>query len=414
MSKQRDEFKASFQGVNAASPLKLNKPLAKNPGLKPPQVEVPQNEVAQSEASRTEVPKNEQPKVEVPQAKITQNELPRNELAQNEAAPFSGFFKLPHEAFFDETLRNLSGDEFRLFLWMSAQGWRFPDSDGLLRASVSYATVGTGMSHASVSRALKALREAKLIELVEADYKKGNVWRVSNKLRTIDPPPRRKPPQDEQPQNEVPRFEAPQKEAGATSNRGSSNINLRQEPPQNEAQVRSLRTTTKQETLSQWVMEYLSSIPAPTKRESERAAYLALRDSLEDKKIRECFDFLREKGELKTGAPVHSPMAYLGYAAGDVWIRLSEQSEKQTRQQAQAEVAQKEKALAAQKEAAETARFQVLVQSFEAEYPDLSVRSKFLDEFVKTQLSGIRPPAGILKNLAAQWWVENRSEVRTA
>jgi DNA-binding transcriptional ArsR family regulator len=214
MSKQRDDFKNSFQNIIPSKPLKLNKQMH----MRPPQVEVPRNEPTQNEVTQ----------VEHAQKEIAQNEVPHFE-----APSIGGFFKLPHDAFFDEALRRLSGDEFRLFIWMSSQGWRFRDSDGSLRASVSFIEVGTGMSHASVSRALKRLREANLIELIAADYKKGNVWRVCDKLRAIDPPTRSKLPHIEQPQDEVARSEAPQHESGVTSKRGSTHLNLRQHLPQN-------------------------------------------------------------------------------------------------------------------------------------------------------------------------------------
>jgi len=86
------------------------------------------------------------------------SELTQNEAAQREVPRLSGYFRLSHALFGDAAVRKLSGDSFRLFLWMSCQAWRFPDSDGTLRASVSYIELGTGISHATISRCLRQLK----------------------------------------------------------------------------------------------------------------------------------------------------------------------------------------------------------------------------------------------------------------
>ena len=64
-----------------------------------------------------------------------------------------GYFQLSHSVFRDPMLRALPGDTFRLYLWLTTQGWRFPDSDGSLRASVSFITEATGMRTAPLSSA---------------------------------------------------------------------------------------------------------------------------------------------------------------------------------------------------------------------------------------------------------------------
>ena len=93
------------------------------------------------------------------------NEAPHNEADSGKLAE-GGYFQLSHSVFRDPKLRALPGDAFRLYLWLSSQGWRFPDSDGTLRASVSFITEALGMPHATVSRGLKILREGSLVQLV--------------------------------------------------------------------------------------------------------------------------------------------------------------------------------------------------------------------------------------------------------
>ena len=125
------------------------------------------------------------PQVSIAGSEDAPNEAPRFEAAQSGGslerfkAADGGYFQLCHSVFRDPKLRDLPGDAFRLYLWLSSQGWRFRDSDGSLRASVSFITEATGMPHATVSRALKPLREVRLIELLETDFKRGNRWRVT-------------------------------------------------------------------------------------------------------------------------------------------------------------------------------------------------------------------------------------------
>src|SRR3712207_2482488 len=84
-----------------------------------------------------------------------QNEVPQSDGAGSKES--AGYFKLSHSVFQNPVLQTLPGDAFRLFLWMSSIAWRFKHSDGLIRASISYITQGTGISSASASRALVKL-----------------------------------------------------------------------------------------------------------------------------------------------------------------------------------------------------------------------------------------------------------------
>jgi hypothetical protein len=62
------------------------------------------------------------------------------------------FFRLSDRAFSSPLLQRISGDCFRLFLWMSARAWRYVKSEGTLRASIGFIEEGTAMSHATIVR----------------------------------------------------------------------------------------------------------------------------------------------------------------------------------------------------------------------------------------------------------------------
>lgn len=90
-----------------------------------------------------------------------------------------GYFRVDHQIFEDSRMKSLSGECFRVFLWMSSRAWRFPASRGFLRASVSYIHVHTGVSEATINRSLSDLKVKNLIELLSVDYKLGNQWWIS-------------------------------------------------------------------------------------------------------------------------------------------------------------------------------------------------------------------------------------------
>jgi hypothetical protein len=90
----------------------------------------------------------------------------------------SGFFKLPHSIFDDPLLKDLSGEQFRLYLWLAMRAWRFPFSDGTVRASLSYIQMNLPISESTAIRILKVLQQRNLIRLVEKNFHDGNKWFV--------------------------------------------------------------------------------------------------------------------------------------------------------------------------------------------------------------------------------------------
>jgi DNA-binding transcriptional regulator GbsR (MarR family) len=108
---------------------------------------------------------------------------------------------------------------------MSTRAWRYLNSNGVLRASISFIEDETSMSHASISRSLRTLKERGLIKIVETDFKKGNVWEVS-------------PVSLSENIAEAPQSEIPQNNTEATSKRGGSSLKSREEVPQNEGEYK--------------------------------------------------------------------------------------------------------------------------------------------------------------------------------
>ena len=68
----------------------------------------------------------------------------------------------------------------KVFIWMSSMAWRYQHSNGEFRGAVEYISIVSGCSRSTVTRALRDLKALKLIECVEQNFKKGNLWRVSS------------------------------------------------------------------------------------------------------------------------------------------------------------------------------------------------------------------------------------------
>lgn len=135
-----------------------------------------------------------------------------------------GYFRVDHQVFQDERIRQLSGDCFRIFLWMSSRAWRFPASRGFLRASISMIHLNTGVSEATVSRGLSELKKANLIVLHKVDRKAGNWWWVE--------------PVFQIPQMEGRRGQFSQSEGSVPPKRGNGSFKLREKIPKNDRDLR--------------------------------------------------------------------------------------------------------------------------------------------------------------------------------
>ena len=93
-----------------------------------------------------------------------------------------GFYKLPHTIFEEPAVKELTGEQFRLYLWLTMRAWRFPFSDGTVRASLTYIQRYLPISESTASRALKKLQNYGLIRLIEKNFHDGNLWFVVRHL----------------------------------------------------------------------------------------------------------------------------------------------------------------------------------------------------------------------------------------
>lgn len=164
-----------------------------------------------------QIPKHlkfEAPRIEVPQRAVPQMEVP-----QNERSPLTRFFPLSIDIFSSPEVRSLSGDAFRVFLWMSTYAWQFPTSKGQVQASIGRVSRETGVSEASASRIFAALQAKGLIQQIKSDFKYGNIWQVRDLARAKGRDAQQAS-QTEGTQNEPPQIQAPRIEAGCPSKRG--------------------------------------------------------------------------------------------------------------------------------------------------------------------------------------------------
>ncbi len=271
MSKKRDDLKERLKALRVNEPLKLNGEMKPPVGRKEvPQNEAPPLEVTEKKAAGIQAPQNAvgelkswthieaphfenahaehgqietartgAPQTVVPVSEAPQNKPTQNEAAHREIASPQGFFKLSHGVFAEPLLRDLSGDCFRLFLWLSSRAWRYPTSGGVVRASVGYIELHAGMSHATISRGLKILKEKGLISALEVDFKNGNLWQVSA-LACGYPGSDDKPPRSKAPQNEAAQIV----DSGASKTESHS-LKTRSQAPQNEQDLRSFKKVKK-------------------------------------------------------------------------------------------------------------------------------------------------------------------------
>jgi hypothetical protein len=389
MSKQLSPLKSAIQGLKINTPFDLRK--QGQVALTPPPVE------PKAVESRKEPPQKEQPRIEPTQDEVPPVRETRVQVPQVEVPKRAGFFRLAHEVFADAELRALSGDAFRLFVWMSSLAWRYQDSDGTLRASVNFMVNGTGVSHATISRALGQLRERGLAELVQTDFKRGNVWKVSRRaVYQTDP---------EGPQNE-----GPKDDGTPPSKRGSSDLNLREKPSRNEVEIRNSKNPKKAENslsriTDETLIRYFAELKPAGKRESEWVAFEKLRADYPEDQVAQALEHLQHNGVSQGGefVPCHSPMAYLLRAMPEV-LALAETQQKleRARQDRMArEVAERDAQARADQKAAE--EWAIQERAFYRSFPSEERRLEVIAEICRKL--GVPPRGQVAKNMAVSaWW----------
>jgi hypothetical protein len=399
------------------------------------QTECAQKEVARNGRPSNRVPQNEPPKNERPQeekdalfegprCEQTQFELPHVEethLTQEKFGrtirqrtvdtfsepqePLYGYFKLAHTVFLEPSLRKVSGDCFRLFIWLSSRAWRYHDSQGIVRASVRFIEQQAGIPHATISRNLRTLREIGIVSLLETDYKHGNVWKVSP-VAFGNRGPDIKPPRFEHPQGER------SKSAEATSKRATSSLDLRTELPQDECNIRNSRTPR---TLSLgfenarvlWA-EIEQTRPAE-KRKSESACLEQLLENYSTEDLTLALTFLKRNGILRSGERAHSPFRYLATAAEDVIKAARKNASFATvhllHGRTEGEAEGEKKSVEEDREVRSKA-----LQIFQTEVAE-EERKQFVEAYIQSEYPhGYLPPEQVILSLAAMRWVAAKSK----
>ena len=375
----------------------------------------PQNELSQNDQDdRFEEPQSEQTQFELPHAGGSHGTgeradwiIPKervDSIPESQDALY-GYFKLAHTVFLEPLLRKVSGDCFRLFLWLSSRAWRYHDSQGVVRASVRFIEQQAGIPHATISRSLKTLRDIGLVSLLETDYKHGNVWRVSP-VAFGNRGPDIKPPRLERPQSER------SKGGEAASKRASSSLDLRTELPQDERNIRNSRTSR---TLSlgvenaQTLWAEIEQTRPAEKRKSETACLEQLLGNYDAEDLTLALTFLKRNGILGSGDRCHSPFRYLATAAEDVIKAARKSASLATvhplHGKSSSETGTGEKDAAEDREARAKA-----LCTFQAEVAE-EERKRFIADYVQSEYPhGFLPPETIVTTLAAMRWFTGRSQ----
>ncbi|MGE4234087.1 MAG: ArsR family transcriptional regulator [Bacteriovoracia bacterium] len=300
------------------------------PLVEKPCLEVPENEIAESEATQKESPRKKKPQI-----RVSENELPHEEITEELKGEPKGYFKLAHSVFFDPQLRALSGDSFRLYLWMSSRAWQFQNSNGGLRAAVRWITEITGISHATVSRSLRALQDAGLIEALKVDPRLGNVWQVTPKAVW------KKAVGDEKVVGHEKKED--------TSNRAHGDLKMSAQVPQNEGNLKKLQENEKKTTslpieTSERIDLYFQHCKPFRKREAEWKSYQGLLKDYTPAQVAECLDYLLAHGLPGTQETCKVPMSYLSYAMQTVLAEVDKKRQRLAALQSEIEKKRRERA----------------------------------------------------------------------
>ncbi len=323
MSKKPNLLRDALKSMRVNEPVRMSKaapcfkppaePQKEVPLSESPPPDSPQKEGAQSVLAQTEPAHIEPARLEVPQIEAPRTEEPQIGLPQVEGPPEkesdAAFFRLSHRVFSDPKLQSMSGDCFRLFLWLASKAWRYPNSDGNVRAAITFIEGGTGMSHANVSRCLKMLRELGLVRLVQTDFKRGNIWWVS---------PMACPSGGGSGGRGLPKKEAPQIKVthdrnGATPRRGESSLKKSTEAPRKEGEIKNLRKEINIKKAQTVLVEASSANDYPTDEDFDQAVSFFETEQSPDGQEHATKEFIARElshGYLPPGGVLHRLVAY--------------------------------------------------------------------------------------------------------
>ncbi|MBI3557844.1 MAG: hypothetical protein HY074_16405 [Deltaproteobacteria bacterium] len=296
-----------------------------------------------------------------------------------------GFLKRSH--FFRILRCILSPSEFVVvdFLWDAA--WGGQDSNGSTRKSLSKIEEGTSLKTSAIKVALKSLQAHGLIVMREKSMRRGVLWDVPSFM--ADATESKSDLVEDRPSRE-------------TTNTRSENA---QPVSRNPTRYKEL---SKEILLENSLSDYFSSLKAPQKREREVGHFQGLLREYAQKDIVACLAHVQAHGLPVSGEPVHSPMAYLAQAMGDVLKAVragqmrQEQAAKTRDGAAQATRERQEQEIREQNES-EARR-----QAFESAFQTPESQEAILAGFRKR--TPWAPKGNIGRGLAiADWW-EHRAE----
>lgn len=403
---------------NAIQSLELHRPYnlkGQTQTLKPPAPTAPTAPKQEPETIPTtelEHTENEHAQIEYAQPKKVKSQ-PSKPVVSVEAKPDEstqkhGFFKLAHAGVYDERLRNLSGDSFRVFIFLSLNAWRFTQNRGEVRASVNYVSKISGVSRSTATRCLESLEEAKLLVMLEQDYKRGNLWRVSDLLSF------RAGAENEHAQNGDTQIEQ-----GACSKSVRSILKMNTEHAHFEHHNKNYNnsknsqlTRASEETPSVQKLEvekYLDEVLPPRKRDTERACFSELMQAYKVSQIDLAFRYVRENGTLNDGTACHSPMAYLAVSIQAVLNKLAmDQAKNEKHASDLASRRSTEAALEQEIHDAEVA-YEEAKKAFNEAFSSLESQQRQIATFSEN-FPTLDPLGKVVRKLAIQNWYRSRNK----
>ncbi len=383
MTVKRREIGNAIKSLNLSQPFRLQDP--NGIGLKPKQSEIIPT-ANHMESTLKKAPQKERPKSEVPLGQLKESDLPFE---------IEGYFKIPHAMFSNDIIRNLSGDCFRLYLWLHSRAWRFPDSDGVLRASISFIELCTGVGHAAVSRSLKTLKEVSLVELVESNFKYGNLWRVTNLGVGLKASTKK----------------ITQKEVSLNQREGTLQQAIRypesrERPAQFEGHSKNSinpKNSLPSE-LPGAIANYFAKLEPHVKKESEREFFEILQKQYTPEQIAHCLDYVQKTFEPTTGRTIHSPMAYLAKAIGDVLPDVEKRLREKVFRVEREILATEEAAKRDRQAAREQKIFELKEQAFLKSFPTPESQANELKKYIPA-IGIVNSNGRIARSLGiSRWW----------
>ncbi len=362
-------------------------------------------------AGHREHPQIEHAKNECAPYENTDFQKARSELAHSDSSKESekisdeethgqpkGYFKLSHDVFWNPILRSLSGDCFRLFLWMSSRAWRFPNSDGTVRASVRFITDQTGIARATVTRSLKLLRETDLIT-AKVNHRDGNMWFVQPSAVGQYIAPKNQDDRKQHAQNENAHFKNTD-----GSNRDSSVLTSSKQSAQIEANINYDLISTKKTSLSADDPEnlrlYFKQVKPFRKRQAEWKNFCELLTDYTKTEIAACLEYLQKYGLPHNNETSHSPFAFLAVSMQQVLTSVSKNQQKAL----QAKAEQQRKAQQLAQEESEKHKTDKAIEAFSKMFPTEAQQSEAIERYKQDSEDDISfLPDFVIRNRAAVW-----------